>query len=82
MPVEHIELALDLHGVAVDRVFPLLRRIGVEMPEPATEIGGGAHLPEEPREHLGPGLEALNDGIDRLRVYSVFRHAVMRSSPA
>ena len=31
--VQHIELALGFHRVAVDRIFDLLRRVGVEVPE-------------------------------------------------
>ena len=50
--VEDVELALDLHGVAIDGVLDLLRRVGVEVAEAAAEVGGGAHLPEEPVEAL------------------------------
>ena len=39
LAVEYVHLALHLHGEAVDRVFELLWRIGVEMPEPATQVG-------------------------------------------
>jgi hypothetical protein len=51
--VEHIQLALGFHREAVDRVFDLARRIGVEMPEAAAQVGRAAHLPEQPRQALG-----------------------------
>ncbi len=53
VPVEHVHLALHLHRVAVDRVFDLHRRIGIEMAEAAAEIGRGSHLPEQPVHRLG-----------------------------
>ena len=53
LAVEHVELALHLHGEAVDRVFDLDRRIGVEVAEAAAEIGRAAHLPEQPVQRLG-----------------------------
>ncbi len=52
-PVEHVELALHLHREAVDRVFDLGRRVGVEVAEAAAEIGRAAHLPEQPRQAFG-----------------------------
>ena len=52
-PVEHVELALHLHREAVDRVFDLGRRIGVEVAEAAAEVGRAAHLPEQPRQAFG-----------------------------
>src|SRR5262245_37395320 len=54
-PVEHVEQALRLHGKAVDGIFDLGRRIGVEMAEAATNVGRAAHLPEEPGQALGAG---------------------------
>src|SRR5262249_14380502 len=39
LPVEHVELAFQLHCKTVDGVFDLHRSIGIEMPEAATEIG-------------------------------------------
>ena len=51
--VEHVQLAFHLHGEAIDGIFDLGRGIGVKMPEPAAEIGRGAHLPEQPRQALG-----------------------------
>ena len=62
LAVEHVELALDLHRVAVDRVLVLLRRVGVEVAEAAAEEGRAAHLPEQPVQRLGalgqvPGQE-------------------------
>ena len=53
MPVEYVELAFHFHRIAVDRIFELLRRIGVEMAKAAAQIGGRAHLPEKPAHHLG-----------------------------
>ena len=46
--VEHVKLTLYFHRVAVDGVFHLRGGIGIEMAEPAAEIGGRAHLPKEP----------------------------------
>ena len=53
VPIEHVELTLDLHRVAIDRVFDLGRCVGVEVAETAPEKRGGAHLPEQPRQALG-----------------------------
>ena len=53
MPVEHVQLPLHLHGIAVDRIFVFFRRIGVEMTKAAAQQGAGAHLPEEPAERRG-----------------------------
>src|SRR5690606_26450001 len=33
LPIEHVQLTLGFHGVAVDRVLVLLRRVGVEVTE-------------------------------------------------
>ena len=51
--VQYVELALGLHGEAVDAVFDRLGRVGVEVAETAAEIGGGAHLPEQPVQAFG-----------------------------
>ena len=56
VPVEHVELALDLHREAVDRVFDLGRRIGVEVAEAAAQVRRAAHLPEQPRQAVGARL--------------------------
>jgi hypothetical protein len=47
-------LPLGLHGEAVDRVFDLARRVGVEVAEPAAQVGRAAHLPEQPGQALRP----------------------------
>src|ERR1700730_3301761 len=47
-PVEHVELTLPFHREAVEGVFDLAWRVGVEMAEAAAEIGRAAHLPEQP----------------------------------
>jgi hypothetical protein len=47
-PIEHVQLALHLHGEAIDGVFDFGRRIGIEMPEAAAQVRGGAHLPHQP----------------------------------
>src|SRR5262249_7034632 len=39
LPVEHVELAFQLHCKTVDGVFDLHRSIGIEMPEAAAHIG-------------------------------------------
>src|SRR5205814_4210370 len=52
--VEDVQLALGFHGVAVDRIFDLLGSVGKEMAEAAAEEGCAAHLPEQPRQGLGP----------------------------
>src|SRR6185312_3380266 len=65
--VEHVELTLYLHGEAVDRIFHLERRVGVEMAEAAAEIGRAAHLPEQPGEALGArGLIGRQEGAELL----------------
>ncbi len=53
--VENVELALGFHRKPVDRVFDLGGRVGIEVSEPATEIGSGSHLPEQPIEAFGAG---------------------------
>ncbi len=55
--VEHVQLARDLHRVAVDRVLDLDGGAGVEMSKATAEEGGAAHLPEEPGERLGARSE-------------------------
>ena len=55
MAVEDVELALGLHGEAIDGVFDLGWRIGIEMAEAAAKIGRAAHLPEQPRQAFGAG---------------------------
>ncbi len=57
MTVEHVELALHLHRVAVDGIFDVDGRIGIEMAETAAEEGGRAHLPEQPVHRLRAGPE-------------------------
>src|SRR3954471_24771319 len=52
--VQNVKLALRFHRVAVDRIFELLGRVGEEMTEAASEEGGAAHLPEQPRKGFGP----------------------------
>ena len=62
MAVEDIELALDLHRIAVDRVFHLRRRIRIEMAEAAAQEGRAAQLPEQPGQPgqaFGPRRAAL-----------------------
>jgi hypothetical protein len=54
-PVEHVELALDLHREAADRVFDLERRVGIKMAEAAAQIRGAAHLPEQPGQAFRSG---------------------------
>jgi hypothetical protein len=51
--IEHIELALDLHRITIDRVFDLARRVRIEVAEAAAEERCCAHLPEQPRQALG-----------------------------
>ena len=51
--VEDVQLTLGFHGETVDRVLELLRRIGVKMPEPATQVGRRTHLPEQPVQGFG-----------------------------
>ena len=45
-PVQHIQLPLGFHRKAINRVFDLHRRIGIEMPKAAAQIWRAAHLPE------------------------------------
>ena len=41
LPVEHVELAFQLHCITVDGVFDLHRSIGIEMPKAAAESDQG-----------------------------------------
>src|SRR5690606_7359722 len=49
---QKIQLALEFHGEAVDRVLQLLRCVYIKMPEPPTNIRTAADLPEQPRQAL------------------------------
>src|SRR5690625_1813336 len=57
--VEHVQLALGFHGVTVDGVLDLDRRIGVEMPEATAQKRRGAGLPEQPVEAFGAPVNVL-----------------------
>src|SRR3546814_14917405 len=48
--VEHVHLPLHLHRIAIDRIFLLDGRIGIEMAEAAAQKGRAAHLPHQPRQ--------------------------------
>src|SRR5690606_15468632 len=52
-PVEHVHLTLDFHGIAVDGVLDLERRIRIEMSETTAEKRRAPYLPEQPRQRLG-----------------------------
>src|SRR5690606_29643374 len=68
LPIEHVQLTLGFHGVAVDRVLVLLRRVGVEVTEAAANEGRTAHLPEQPVEALGTTTDVLrNEGAELVR---------------
>src|SRR5690554_474541 len=68
LPIEHVQLTLGFHGVAVDRVLVLLRRVGVEVTEAAADEGRTAHLPEQPVEALGTTTDVLrNEGAEPVR---------------
>ena len=67
LAIEHVELALHFHGVAIDRVFVLHRRIGIEMPEAAAQERRRAHLPLQPGQALGPrGRAGGQEGAELL----------------
>ena len=68
LAVEYVELALDLHGVTVDRVLVFLRRVGIEMPETAAEERRRTHLPEQPVQCFGAGA-----GFGRQKGTELFR---------
>ena len=51
--VQHVQLAFDLHGKAVNGVFDFERCVGIEMAKAATQIGRTAHLPKQPRQAFG-----------------------------
>src|SRR6516165_2461225 len=53
--IEHIEQAFRLHREAIDRIFDLDRRVGVEVAKAAADVGRAAHLPEQPRQTFGAG---------------------------
>src|SRR5690606_4694927 len=68
LPIEYVQLTLGFHGVAVDRVLVLLRRVGVEVTEAAADEGRTAHLPEQPVEALGTTTDVLrNEGAELVR---------------
>mmetsp|Transcript_4490 Transcript_4490/g.13296 ORF Transcript_4490/g.13296 Transcript_4490/m.13296 type:complete len:264 (+) Transcript_4490:69-860(+) len=52
--VEHVQLALHLHGEAIDAIFDLNWCVLVEVPKATPEKGCGAHLPHEPVNALRP----------------------------
>ncbi len=65
--IEHVELALHLHGEPIDRVFDLGRGIEVEVPEASAEVGRAPHLPEQPGQDFGAGrLLAREQGAELL----------------
>mmetsp|Transcript_1028 Transcript_1028/g.2629 ORF Transcript_1028/g.2629 Transcript_1028/m.2629 type:complete len:265 (-) Transcript_1028:326-1120(-) len=65
--VQHVELALDLHRIAVDRVGLLGGRVGIEVAEAAAEEGRAAHLPEQPAQRLRPlGTARRQEGAAEL----------------
>ena len=51
--VQHIHLALHLHGKTVNRVFHLERRVGIKVPKTTAQVRRAAHLPEQPRHAFG-----------------------------
>ena len=51
--VEHVQLALDLHRVPVDRVFDFCWCVSIEVPKPSAQKRRAAHLPEQPRQAFG-----------------------------
>src|SRR5208282_3699392 len=51
--VEHVELTLHLHRVAIDRILDLRRRVGEEVAESSAEIRRASHLPEQPGQAFG-----------------------------
>mmetsp|Transcript_18056 Transcript_18056/g.20329 ORF Transcript_18056/g.20329 Transcript_18056/m.20329 type:complete len:240 (+) Transcript_18056:226-945(+) len=53
LTIQNIQLTLGFHGKSVDGIFELFRRIGIEMAKAAAQIGGAAHLPEQPAHDLG-----------------------------
>src|SRR5699024_10850089 len=53
LPVEHVKLAFCFHGVTVDGVLDLDRRVVIEMPEATAEQGGRPGLPEQPVQAFG-----------------------------
>src|SRR5690606_35970947 len=61
LPVEHIQLTFGFHGVAVDRVFEFLRRIGVKMTEAASKQRSATHLPDQPIEAFRSATNILRD---------------------
>mmetsp|Transcript_29286 Transcript_29286/g.82624 ORF Transcript_29286/g.82624 Transcript_29286/m.82624 type:complete len:240 (-) Transcript_29286:153-872(-) len=66
--VQHIQLSLGLHGVAVNRVLDLQGGIVVEVAKAATHERSAAMLPEEPVQALCPlPLVLWNESIESLR---------------
>ena len=51
--VQHIHLALDFHGKAVDRIFHFARCIGIKMAETAAQKWRTTHLPKQPGHAFG-----------------------------
>ncbi len=65
MLVEHVQLPLGFHRIAVDRILDLERRIGVEMTEAAADERRRAHLPHQPVHRLGAFGDICRQGIRR-----------------
>src|SRR6185369_17385959 len=69
--VEHVELSLGLHRIAVDRIFELRRSVGEEMAEAAAEERRGADLPHQPGKSLrarpAGGREELTELLGKIK---------------
>mmetsp|Transcript_30028 Transcript_30028/g.74499 ORF Transcript_30028/g.74499 Transcript_30028/m.74499 type:complete len:210 (-) Transcript_30028:429-1058(-) len=60
--VQHVQLALGLHGEAVDAVLDVHRGVVVEVAEAAADVGRGARLPEQPVHALGAAGQVRDGG--------------------
>ena len=65
--VQHIELALGLHGKTVDCIGDFGWRVSVKMTKAAAKIGRTAHLPEQPGQAFGTPSLAGQEGAKFFR---------------
>mmetsp|Transcript_113573 Transcript_113573/g.260679 ORF Transcript_113573/g.260679 Transcript_113573/m.260679 type:complete len:295 (-) Transcript_113573:43-927(-) len=65
--VQHIQLPLGLHCEPVHCVLDFHRGVGIEVAEATAEVGGAAHLPEDPVQDLCLVLLRVERIVELLR---------------